>query len=310
MLRKILITGGQGFLGGRIAFYLAESGNFDVTIVSRTPKQISEELPITSIEVNTKSSDLEALLEGYDAVIHLAALDSNSCVEKPFEANDVNINDTLRWRMAANEASVPKFIYFSTIHVYGVTSAEIITEDTCTKPFHPYAISHSCAEQYVISPIYSTKSLGIVFRLSNTFGYPKTEISQWHLVVLDFCKQAIETGEIVIKSNSSILRDFIPLSTVCKSVVFAINNKLSSNVYNLSSGFNKSLLEVAHDIEHIMQTHYKLSVLVIEMSEQTRVTSPIILSEKLESEGCKLGIDYLDELRSLIDYCFYNFFKK
>jgi UDP-glucose 4-epimerase len=301
-MRNILITGGQGYIGGRLAEFLAKNGRYNVVVTSRNPNNLSD-AAIKNIKVNTKTDKLSTILEGYHTVIHLAALDAQSCVSRPIEAIDVNISDTLRWRAAADSEFVKQFIYFSTIHVYDNSNDDFINEQSNAFPSHSYAITHKCAEDYVLSPLYSKHSKAIVFRLSNAFGYPAGSISQWHLVMLDFCKQAMETNKIVIKSNSSQLRDFISLADVCRGVQFSMDNDIDAGIYNLSSGVNRTLLEVANAIKMIAFERYNQTIDVVEKAERAEIKQSLISNKKLEQAGFLPSNDLESELGNLIEYC-------
>jgi UDP-glucose 4-epimerase len=303
MKKKILITGGQGFIGGRLAAYLCQFEEYDLVVTSRQQLSQDHKRPIKVINIDAKSDNITDVLKDCYAVIHLAALDATASFHKTYEAIEVNIADTLRWKIAAEEAGVAKFIYFSTIHVYGNQNVEILDESCITIPDHPYAITHLTAELYVLSSIYNKTTKPYVFRLSNSFGYPETNVKQWHLVVLDFCKQAIEKGEIIIKSNSSISRDFIPIDNICEIMNFTLQNDLKVGVYNMSTGSNKSLLELAKDIQEIMQHSYNKSIKIIEESEQKTMSSPIISNLKLKNEGYQHKEVFKNEISALINYC-------
>lgn len=307
MGKKVFITGGLGYLGGRIAAYLVERGDYEITVSSRNPAYYPDLSHITALKVDARSDNLESILEGFDVVIHLAALDSSKSFEFPLEAIDVNISDTLRWKIAAEKASVAKFIYFSTIHVYGHQLLDYLDENSSVNPTHPYAITHGAAEQFVLSQLYSQKSKSFVFRLSNAFGYPLTEISQWHLVALDFCKQAVEKNEIAINSNAEIARDFISISSVCKAVDHFIQKEAEQGIYNLSSGDNLTLLSLASDIKKIIKNKFDQNIGIIERQERKPVQNSRILSDKIKKAGAFVEDDYSRELESLVEYCYKKF---
>lgn len=306
-MRKILITGGQGFIGGRLADFLSKDTNNSVTITSRKPIPNQNKSNICRLQVNTKNDNLEQILIGYDTVIHLAALDAKNSVKYPLDSINVNINDTLKWRMAADKMSVRQFIYLSTIHVYGANHEEIIDEKSCTFPNHPYSISHKCAEDYVLHSGYNKNSNGIVFRLSNAFGYPAGKIYQWHLVVLDFCKQAVKSNKIIIKSNSSQSRDFMCLTDVCEGINFGIYNICDSEVYNLASGTNKSLLDLAHLIKRIAIINFNQGIEIIEESDKKSTKHVKIDIQKLAKIGYTPLNDFEYEITKLLIYCKSNF---
>lgn len=304
MKKKILITGGQGFLGGRLASYFFHSPNYEVAVTSRSSISKFAALPVKVLQVNTQKDDLAEVLKGFHTVIHLAALDASSCIEKPYEAIEVNIADTLRWKIAAEKADVTKFIYFSTIHVYGNQELDILEENSLTLPHHPYAISHLSAEQYILAPSYNKKTSTYVFRLSNSFGFPATEMNQWHLVVLDFCKQAAIGDKILIKSNSIQKRDFIPISTISETTHSFLESNFHQGVYNLCSGENKTLLEIALYIQKIANQKFNREIEIIEEAERAVNNVALISNKKLKKLVSISNEKFEIEMDNIIHYCF------
>jgi hypothetical protein len=80
-------------------------------------------------------------------------------------------------------------------------------------------------------------------------------------------------------------------------------------VYNMSTGSNKSLLELAQDIQDIIQHSYNKSIKIIEESECKTIPAPIISSSKLKCEGVQYNEVFQNEISSLVDYCFIKFKK-
>ena len=150
---KILITGGLGYLGGRIATYLSETAP-DIQLRLMTHRSESQ-LPAWADNLDVVRADvleeksLEAALEGIDAVVHLAAVDEIESQRDPDLALEVNGKGTQRILRACLTQDVKRLIYFSTFHVYGPRAGSPITEETPTRPVHPYAITHRLAEDFI-----------------------------------------------------------------------------------------------------------------------------------------------------------------
>ena len=118
---------------------------------------------------------------------------------------------------------VPRFLYFSTAHVYGSSLEGTITEQTCPRNLHPYATSHLAGEQAVLEAAQRGAIRGVVFRLSNAFGAPvSSEVNCWMLLVNDLCRQAVTTGELALRTAGLQLRDFVTLEDVTRAVLHVL----------------------------------------------------------------------------------------
>src|SRR5215471_3174806 len=172
-MSTVLITGGTGFVGGRITRKLAAAG-FGITVSSRKP------VPPDTLALHGQVAQLlhnhllsiESFPQGINTVIHLAALNEHDCVKYPSEAIRVNIDEARIILENSIAAGVKRFIYFSTAHVYGSPLAGNIKESTLPVPVHPYAITHKAAEDYVMAAGQQGKINSTIIRLSNSFGSP------------------------------------------------------------------------------------------------------------------------------------------
>ena len=160
---NVLITGGLGYIGGRIASYLKEKA-----LESRiflTTRDKNKALPswtekFTVLQMNLLDEDsIDNCLESknIDVIIHLAALNEIDSMKDPALALEVNTKGTYKLLNIANRKKINRFVYFSTFHVYGDTSSAVLTEETPTRPFHPYAITHRAAEDLVFFLIITIK---------------------------------------------------------------------------------------------------------------------------------------------------------
>ena len=303
---NILITGGKGYLGKRICAALCEIKSYNVTVTSRTSDSIPNLPKVSVLKVNTSVDNLDKVLSNIDVVIHLAALDAPTCIKKPLEAIDVNIKDTVKWLKASKVAGVKQFFYFSTIHVYGNQLKGNITEEKLPNPVHPYAITHKCAEDYVLAYQGKDHFKSYVFRLSNSFGAPIGEMLQWNLLVPDLCKTSIETKVIPIKSNPLLRRDFIAIEDVVRAVIYFIKNSsiLESGVFNLSSNESRTLKEMATLIQTkgIQEFGFKSEIKIL--SNNLLKSEPFSIdNSKIKKQGFQFKNDVDKEVIDLLKYC-------
>lgn len=249
--KKILITGSSGLLGGRIAKYFAEIGEFEINLA--TSKKL--ELPsyirsgkLISIDWNSQSS-LEDACAGVESIIHCAGMNAQDAAKDPQAAIEFNGRATGRLLDAAIRNKTERFVYFSTAHVYGSPLEGDISEDSSLTNRHPYAVSNLEGEKEVNDRTASGKIGGINIRLSNAFGAPvDPSVNCWTLLVNDLCKQAITTGRMVLKTTGLQRRDFIPIADVCRAVyhLLRIQSNLNAITYNLGGNASMTVWEMAN----------------------------------------------------------------
>jgi len=247
---KVLITGGLGYLGGRIAVALTEM-NCTVRLGSRKPQSPPDWLPQAEITVMNmlESASLSAAMQDVQAVVHLAAVNEIESITNPEKALLVNTLGTMHLLETSIQASIERFIYFSTAHVYGAPLVGKITEMTVPRPVHPYAITHHAAENFVMAAHDSNKLIGIVTRLSNGIGFPMTpHVNRWTLIVNDLCRQAITTGKLILHSPGLQYRDFITLEDVCRAVAYFLmlpKSYCGNGLFNLGGECPLQIIELA-----------------------------------------------------------------
>lgn len=251
---RVLITGGFGFIGGRVAQYLLQAGH-QVVLGARNPGCSPAWWPQAKV-VTTNWHDVHALAQicdGVDVAIQAAGMNAQGCAADPVAALEFNGLATARLVAAATRAGVKRFIYLSTAHVYASPLIGTITEDTCPRNLHPYASSHLAGENAVLSASQRGEIEGIVLRLSNAFGAPvHKDVNCWMLLVNDLCRQAVQTRKMVLHSSGLQQRDFIALAEVCRVVghlSICASNIAMPSVFNVGSGLSQSVLEMAKLIQ-------------------------------------------------------------
>jgi UDP-glucose 4-epimerase len=251
---RILITGGFGFVGGRLAVHLAQAGH---RIVLGSRKNLTAPTWLPQAEVVQIAWDDAAALEcscsNADLVIQAAGMNAQECAADPVAALGFNGVATARLVAAASGAEVRRFIYLSTAHLYASPLVGSITEETCPRNLHPYATSHLSGEQAVMSASQRGEIEGIVLRLSNAFGAPMDkDVNCWMLLVNDLCRQAVQTRKLVLKTSGVQQRDFIGLTEVGQVVerLSMVPVEIRSvNIFNVGAGLSQSVLEMAQLIQ-------------------------------------------------------------
>ena len=246
---RILITGGFGFVGGRLGQYLHQAGH-QIMLGSRNANSLPNWLPNAEV-VKTDWNDagsLEQACNGADVVIQAAGINAQDCAADQIAALEVNGLGTARLLAAATRAGVKRFIYLSTAHVYSSPLIGKISEDTCPSNLHPYATSHLAGERAVLGANQRGDIEGVVLRLSNAFGMPAhKDVNCWMLLVNDLCRQAVETGKLVLHSNGLQQRDFITLTNVVLCVEYFLSLPLATyknSVFNLGGDCSLSVYDM------------------------------------------------------------------
>ena len=251
---RVLISGGTGYIGGRLAVHLSRAGH-QIVLGSRKISGSPDWLTDAEM-VQTKwnnSDELSRICRDIDVVIHAAGMNAQDCIADPVAALEFNGVATARFVSSATRAGVKRFIYLSTAHVYASPLVGRISEETCPKNLHPYATSHLTGEHALLAANDRREIQGIVFRLSNAFGAPVSKESNcWHLLVNDLCRQVVEKKLLSLRGSGKETRDFISLSQVCNVIELFVSrgfDSLDAGVFNLGTGYSFTLLDMARLIQ-------------------------------------------------------------
>ena len=305
----VLISGGLGYLGGRIAKYLLDSG-FQVRIgSSRSHPDVPSDLlscEIVMCDLSDKRS-LENACKNVSSIIHLASLNAQECDHDPEAALLINGLGTLNLLNAAKKMGITKFVYFSTAHVYGSPLQGIIDENSTPRPIHDYAITHRLAEDYVLQANSNKDITGSILRLTNSVGSPlNSKANCWMLVVNDLCKQTVLNQSMELHSDELVQRDFIPISTVCSTVVDVLTSDvLDGEIANISSSVVLTLRELTNLIADRSEVvlGFRPNINFKRLPKGKPLESLFISNSKLKSSGCIIDTDLSYEIDQLLLNC-------
>jgi UDP-glucose 4-epimerase len=312
MTMRVLIAGGLGFVGGRIAAHLAQAG-CSIVLGSRKAIDPPAWLPQAKVaQINWEDAPaLERCCKGVDIVIQAAGMNAQDCAADPVAALAFNGLATARLVAAAAKAGVKRFIYLSTAHVYASPLVGTITEETCPRNLHPYATSHLVGEQAVLAARNRGQIQSIVLRLSNAFGAPMhKDVNCWTLLVNDLCRQAVQNGKLILNSSGQQQRDFIGMNEVCHVIEQLVINKdekdCQSGIFNVGAGVSESVLGMTKIIQ---QRCVKILGFEPDLQRQQDLKeeshAPLIYqSARLDQLTMNLVYtNYCDEIDKLLRYC-------
>jgi nucleoside-diphosphate-sugar epimerase len=257
--RRVLVTGGGGFIGSNLARRLLEQGD-DVRVLDnfstgnrRNLADIADEIEIVEGELRSYERVHNAT-RGVEVVFHQGALPSvPRSVQDPLTTGAVNVEGTLNVLLAARDEGVRRVIYASSSSVYGNTGTLPRVETQFPDPISPYAVAKLAAERYCVS-FARVYGLGTVtLRYFNVFGPRQDPTSQYAAVVPRFIA-AVEAGEAVpIYGDGEQSRDFTYVENVVDANVRAADApEASGNVINVATGEPRSVNALADTIGEVL----------------------------------------------------------
>jgi len=273
MIKKILITGGNGYIGARLSLYLADRG-YEVTPLCfpEIPQDESWRNKMSEVlcgDIRNEDFLRKISTCAFDAIVHLVSLDHHQSTGSPSFVSSVNITPTWSLLDIFSKAGLKKFLYFSTVQVYGNMEAGKITEEYQLKAVNIYALTHLLGEQFCDYYNKNSQTICHVVRLSNSYGAPVfVENNCWWLVINDLCRMAFTEQKILLQSDGSPQRDFIHGWDVVKAVEIILKSETGQLIYNISSGTTLTILEIALHIKRVFQSRYKKTIDIFTPTEK------------------------------------------
>lgn len=254
-MRKILVTGGAGFIGSNLCEELVKKGNYVVCLDNFSTGHIeniqglldNNRFKLIEGDIRNLDTCLKAV-DGVDVVFHEAALGSiPRSIDDPITTNAVNISGFLNMLVAAKSAKIDRFIFAASSSAYGDNETIPKVEDTIGKPLSPYALTKYVDELYahVFSITYGLKYIGI--RYFNVFGCRQDPNSAYAAVIPLFIKKLLKHEQPIINGDGSNSRDFTYIDNIIHINMLALETlspKAFNQIYNGAGGENTSVLEL------------------------------------------------------------------
>ena len=258
--KKVLVTGGAGFIGSNLCEALLELNN-KVVCLDNFATGKKENIQHLKTNPNFKlivgdirnSEDCKKACEGVDFILHQAALGSvPRSITDPKTTNDVNVSGFLNMLIAAKDANVKRFVYAASSSTYGDSKTLPKIEENIGKPLSPYAITKYVNELYadIFNKTYGLDTIGL--RYFNVFGRKQDPNGAYAAVIPKFVMQFMAHESPIINGDGEYSRDFTYIDNIVQLNLLALtatNQKALNQVYNGAFGERTSLNQLVNALK-------------------------------------------------------------
>jgi UDP-glucose 4-epimerase len=251
MSRKIVITGGAGFIGSALARALVARGD-DVSVLDNFSSGKRENLQDLAGSLTVVEGDildaglLDRVFAGAEVVFHEAAIPSvPRSLAAPVASHNANATGTLSVLEAARRCQVRRVVYAGSSSAYGEPPSLPVVEAMAPAPLSPYAVSKLAGEHYcrVYARVFGVQA--VILRYFNVFGPRQDPNSQYAAVIPRFITAALDGLPVTVYGDGEQSRDFCFIDNVVAANLGAADAEgASGKVFNIACGAGTSLNRV------------------------------------------------------------------
>lgn len=265
-MKKIVITGGAGFIGSNLTEYFLSKGYFVRCLDNfSTGYRHNIESFLTNSNFELVEGDIRNLetcqkaVKGMHYVLHQAALGSiPRSINDPITTNQVNVSGFLNLLVAVRDEGIKRLVYAASSSTYGDSEDLPKVEEHIGKPLSPYAVSKYVNELYadVFAKTYGMEIIGL--RYFNVFGRRQDTQSAYAAAIPLFTKQLIQHQTPVINGTGENSRDFTYIDNVIQMNERALlteNPEALNQVYNTAVGDRTSLNQLITLLKELLTTY-------------------------------------------------------
>ncbi len=250
--RKVLVTGGAGFIGSNLIGSLLDSDNYVVCLDNLSTgkaeniREFNGHPRFRFIEGDIRNyDDCLAAVTGAEIVFHQAALGSvPRSLKDPVTSTDVNVGGFVRMLKASVDAGVRRFVYAASSSTYGDHEGLPKIEEFIGKPLSPYGVTKYADELFagIFGNSYGIEIIGL--RYFNVFGPKQDPEGAYAAVIPKFILQLLKGERPVINGDGTISRDFTHVDNVVSAnhlAALAEGSEALNQVYNIACGDSTSI---------------------------------------------------------------------
>jgi len=263
--KKILVTGGAGFIGSNLCETLLEKKNTVVCLDNFSTgkrENISHLLGssnFTLIEGDVRRlEDCMLAASDVDYILHQAALGSvPRSIKDPITTNDVNVSGFLNMLVAARDNNVKRFVFAASSSTYGDSESLPKVEDVIGKPLSPYAVTKYVNELYadVFGKTYGLETIGL--RYFNVFGRKQDANGAYAAVIPKFVNQFMNLESPVVNGDGSFSRDFTYIDNVIQANLLSLiaDKEAVNEIYNVAFGDRNTLIDLCNSLKEYLSNY-------------------------------------------------------
>ena len=246
--KKVVVTGGAGFIGSHLVEALVKEG-YEVSVIDSLVAGKKENVPagVPLHVVDVRQADaLPELLSDADIVFHLAALPSvEYSIKNPVETHAVNVTGTVNVLAAVRSGA--RVVLASSAAVYGNTDVPVVSEDLLAAPVNPYGLHKYVSERYLAlaTALYGTQTVSL--RFFNAYGPRLDPSGPYAAVIGRFLKLRKEGKPLTIVGDGNQTRDFVHVYDIVAALMRAGESSSvgKGEVINVGTGHGTSVNELA-----------------------------------------------------------------
>jgi len=298
--KRILVTGGAGFIGSHITDALVADN--EVVILDDLSTGSLDNVPAEAEFVEGDVRDREAMsavMEGVDIVFHHAAIVSvEQSVQDPELTHDVTTRATIQLLELARRESA-RVIFASSAAVYGHPESVPIAETDPTGPTSPYGLAKLNADQYVrlYADLYDVEAIPL--RYFNVYG-PRQTAGDYSGVISIFLEQARNGGPITVHGDGQQTRDFIHVSDVVQANLRAAVQGVPGKAYNIGTEESISILDLAETVREVVTADDAVEIEYTDAREGDIDQSRATIERATDDFGFTLTVRLEDGLAQLV----------
>ncbi len=305
---KILITGANGFIGSYLASWFLQKGDAVIASSRRfdaSTKALLSQAKLLELDVLDKDA-LNNLSVSADVIIHTAT--ANDIISKDtLKGIELSAVGTKNILDLAVKNSIPQVMVFSTLQVYGTELSGDINEQSPLHYQNDYGLNHLFGEMYAELYARQGKLKTVSVRPSNVYGRILTDaFNRWSLVPGCFCREAVESGTITIKSSGLQMRNFVNLQNLSRAVDSILQHFPDNyECFNLASSRANTMVEVAQKVKQVYEQLYHKTVQLNITGTEPAITNHFQVSlDKLHRLGFAEDAHYTleSEIEQIFNY--------
>ncbi len=254
-MRKILVTGGAGFIGSHVVPALLEQGDCEVTVLDNlsTGKRayVPKEVPFHLLDIRSRELKEFLLRERFQTVIHLAAQTLVPySMEHPEADEDLNVAGLVHLLEGCRKSGVEQIIFSSSAAIYGDNQHLPLTETEVPAPTSFYGLSKTVGESYI--RLYSQVSglHHVIFRFANVYGERQGETGEGGVISI-FARKIAHKEPVTIFGDGNQTRDFVYAGDIARAMCLAVGYAGNATL-NVSTNQEVSLNQLIGVLEKVL----------------------------------------------------------